>query len=415
MHAPGLLAALAAADADGFGGLLLAIGAMLAAAKLLGDLFETVGQPAVLGEMLAGVALGPSMLGLVDPHAPVIYALAELGVVILLFQIGLETNLRRLLDVGPAALAVALVGVAVPFALGYYASAVLGLDPLVRLVMGATLTATSVGITARVLSDLGRLQDTESQIVLGAAVIDDVVGLIILAVVGAVVAGGDVTPALVGRLTVTAFGFIAVALLVGRFVVPPLFDLLDRYLKGPSLPLIALTVAFLVAVLATKVGSALIIGAFTAGLLFAPTRQLQAIERGVVQIGYFFVPLFFVSVGALVDVRDFGDPRVLLIGGLLTLCAVVGKVVAGFAPFWFKGRKLVIGVGMIPRGEVGLIFASMGLGAGVFDGKLFSAAALMVMTTTFVAPIALRALLHPRPGGIDESPTGGTADLVSRV
>jgi Kef-type K+ transport system membrane component KefB len=396
-------------------GLLLAIGAMLAAAKLLGDLFETVGQPAVLGEMLAGIVLGPSMIGLVDPHQPVLHALSEIGVLILLFQIGLETNPKKLLEVGPAALAVAVVGVAVPFALGYYASAALGLEPLVRLVMGAALTATSVGITARVLSDLGRLQDRESQVVLGAAVIDDVIGLIILAVVSAVVAGGAVTPMLVGTLTVTAFGFIGAALLVGRFVVPPLFDLLDRHLKGPSLPLIALTVAFLVAVLAAKIGSALIIGAFTAGLLFAPTRQLHAIEKGVVQIGYFFVPLFFVTVGALVDVRDFSDPRVLLTGGVLTLCAVVGKVLAGFAPFWFDGRKLVIGVGMVPRGEVGLIFASMGLVSGVFDGKLFSSAALMVMATTFLAPIALRFLLEPKGGPPAGDQQSGTADLVSRV
>jgi len=409
-----MLALLAAAGGE-FAGLLLAIGAMLAAAKLLGDLFESVGQPAVLGEMLAGIVLGPSMIGLVDPHQPVLHALSEIGVLILLFQIGLETNPKKLLEVGPAALAVAVVGVAVPFALGYFASAALGLEPLVRLVMGAALTATSVGITARVLSDLGRLQDRESQVVLGAAVIDDVIGLIILAVVSAVVAGGAVTPMLVGKLTVTAFGFIGAALLVGRFAVPPLFDLLDRHLKGPSLPLIALTVAFLVAVLAERVGSALIIGAFTAGLLFAPTRQLHAIEKGVVQIGYFFVPLFFVTVGALVDVRDFSDPRVLLIGGVLTLCAVVGKVLAGFAPFWFDGRKLVIGVGMVPRGEVGLIFASMGLVSGVFDGKLFSSAALMVMATTFLAPIALRFLLEPKGGPPAGDQQSGTADLVSRV
>jgi Kef-type K+ transport system membrane component KefB len=411
-----VLALLESAAATDPTGLLLAIGAMLAGAKLCGDLFESVGQPAVLGEMLAGIVLGPSMLGLVDPQHEVLHALAELGVVILLFQIGLETNLKRLLAVGPTALAVALAGVAVPFALGYYASAALGLEPLVRLVMGAALTATSVGITARVLSDLGRLQDPESQVVLGAAVIDDVIGLVILAVVGAIVAGGDVTPMLVGKLTVTAFGFIGVALLVGGFAVPPLFNLLDRYLKGPSLPLIALTVALLVAVLAVKVGSALIIGAFTAGLLFAPTRQLHAIEKGVVQIGYFFVPLFFVSVGALVDAGSFSDARVLLIGGVLTVCAVVGKVVAGFVPFWFDGRKLVIGVGMVPRGEVGLIFASMGLGSGVFDARLFSSAAMMVMATTFLAPIALRFLLAPvATPPIDERDAGGGADLVSRV
>ncbi|HEX5633820.1 MAG TPA: cation:proton antiporter [Gemmatimonadales bacterium] len=413
---PALLARLAPEGAGNFGALLLALAAMLATAKILGDVCETVGQPAVLGEMLAGILLGPSVVGLVDPHAPEIYALGEIGVIILLFQIGLETDLRKLMAVGGAAAAVAFVGVAVPFALGYYVSLLLGLEQMVALVMGAALTATSVGITARVLSDLGRLQDPESQVVLGAAVIDDVVGLVILAVVGAMVAGGPVTPLLVGRLTLTAFGFILAALVVGRFVVPRLFDALDRHLKGPSLPLIALTVAFLVALLAKAVGSALIIGAFTAGLLFGGTKQHHAIEKGVVQIGYFFVPLFFVTVGALVNVRDFADPRVLLVGGVITVCAVVGKVVAGYAPFWFAGRKLVIGVGMVPRGEVGLIFASMGLGTGVFDSKLFAAAALMVMATTFLAPVVLRALLAPKAGppAPDEDLPGST-ELVSRV
>jgi Kef-type K+ transport system membrane component KefB len=280
--------------------------------------------------------------------------------------------------------------------------------------MGAALTATSVGITARVLSDLGRLQDPESQVVLGAAVIDDVVGLIILAVVSQIVAGAAVTPLGVGKITLIAFGFIGLALVVGRRVVPPLFTAISRYGTEPSAPVIALTVAFGVAVLAHSAGSALIIGAFTAGLLFAPCPQVHEIEKGVVRIGYFFVPLFFAHVGTLVDVRAFGDGRVLLIGGLLTLCAIVGKVVAGYAPFWFRGRKLVIGVGMVPRGEVGLIFATMGVVSGVLDAKLFAAVAMMVMITTFVAPIALKRLLTPRasPPPQDEP---GSAGLVSRV
>lgn len=387
---------------------------MLAAAKVLGDVCERVGQPAVLGELVAGVLLGPSLLGLVNPSDPVITAFAEIGVIILLFQIGLETDLRKLASVGSAAAAVAVVGVVVPFALGYGVARALGLEQLVGLVMGAALTATSVGITARVLSDLGRLQDPESQVVLGAAVIDDVVGLIILAVVSQVVAGGAVTPLSVGRIALVAFGFIGVALVVGRRIVPPLVTAVSRHGTEPSLPVIALTVAFAVAVLAHSLGSALIIGAFTAGLLFAPTPRAHDIERGVVRIGYFFVPLFFAHVGALVDVRAFTDTRVLLIGGLLTACAIAGKVVAGYAPVWFRGRKLVIGVGMVPRGEVGLIFATMGVATGVLDASLFAAVAMMVMVTTFVAPIALKRLLTPthRPPPQDEP---GSAGLVSRV
>jgi Kef-type K+ transport system membrane component KefB len=167
-------------------------------------------------------------------------------------------------------------------------------------------------------------------------------------------------------------------------------------------------------VLADRLGSALIIGAFTAGLLFAPTPQVHQIEEGVVRIGHFFVPLFFVHVGELVDVREFADPRVLLVGGILTVCAVVGKVVAGWAPFWWKGRKLVIGVGMIPRGEVGLIFATAGVRAGVLDGKLFAACAMMVMATTFLAPILLKRLLTRREGAPPQHEPG-SAELVSRA
>jgi Kef-type K+ transport system membrane component KefB len=281
-------------------------------------------------------------------------------------------------------------------------------------VLGATLTATSVGITARVLSDLGRLQDPESQVVLGAAVIDDVIGLIILAVVSDVVAGGEVTMGGVVRNTLTAFGFIIAAVLVGGRLVPPVVRLLARYGKAASLPVMALTLAFIIAVLADQLGSAMIIGAFTAGLLFAPTPQAHQIQEGVVRVGYFFVPLFFVHVGALVDVRAFADPRVLLVGGILIVCAVVGKVVAGWAPFWWKGRKLVIGVGMIPRGEVGLIFATAGVTKGVLDDKLFAACAMMVMATTFLAPILLKQLLSRREGAPPQDEPG-SAELVSRV
>ncbi len=410
-----MLAALAPAIEGGnFGHLLLVLAAMLAAAKILGDLCERVGQPAVIGEMVAGILLGPSLIGMVDPSDPVIVAFAQLGVLILLFQIGLETDLRKLFKVGSAATIVAVVGVILPFGFGYSVARALGLPPLADLVMGATLTATSVGITARVLSDLGRLQDPESQVVLGAAVIDDVIGLIILAVVGNVVAGGAITVRSVLWLTLIAFGFIAVALVAGRLVIPPVFRRIARYGKGPSLPIIALTVAFVVAVLAEAVGSALIIGAFTAGLLFAPTDQAHDIESGIVRIGYFFVPLFFVQVGAMVDVRAFLDSRVLLVGGLLTVCAIVGKVLAGYAPFWFKGRKIVIGVGMVPRGEVGLIFASMGLAKGVLDANLFAACAMMVIVTTFLAPVLLKQLLGAKPGG-GSSDEPGSADLVSRI
>ena len=392
---------------------------VLTAAKLCGALAKAIGQPTVLGELVAGVLLGSSVFGLVNPEVEVVHLLAELGVILLLFAIGLETDLGKLLKVGGASAAVAAVGVILPFALGYAACRLLGLSNLVAIVSGAALTATSVGITARVLSDLGRLQEPESQIVLGAAVIDDIIGLVILTVIAGLAQGEQVTALGVTRITAVAFGFLIATLVVGSFVVPHLVKATSRIELPGTTTILALILAFSLAWLADRAGSAVIIGAFAAGLLLARTPQAHEIEHGITGLGHFFVPLFFVSVGASVDVRVFNphDPAnrsTLFVGGLLILAAVVGKFAAGYAAPWFKGRKSVIGVGMIPRGEVGLIFAQMGLSSGVFDAKLFSAVTLMVMVTTFLTPPLLRALFPPKdsawvppqPAGIEELVTG---------
>ena len=391
---------------------------MLAGAKLFGALAQRIGQPAVLGELVAGVVLGMSVLGLVDPNNEVLHLLAEIGVVILLFEIGLETDLRKLLRVGGASTLVATVGVALPFALGYLVCLLLGLGNLVAVVAGATLTATSVGITARVLSDLNRLQEPESQIVLGAAVIDDVIGLVILAVVGKLTEGQEVTALGVATTTSIAFGFLAGTLLVGRIVVPPLVRSVNRVNLPGTPTMLAVMLAFGLAWLASVSGSALIIGAFAAGLLLRETPQAHEIERGVAHLGHFFVPLFFVAVGAAVDVRvlnpfDSANHTTLLVGGLLIVAAVVGKFLAGYAPFWFPGNKTLIGVGMIPRGEVGLIFAQMGLASGVFDPGLFSAVTLMVMVTTFMAPPLLKLLLPPASPRREPPEPEGIEDLAT--
>jgi Kef-type K+ transport system membrane component KefB len=388
--------------------------AMLVSAKVLGELAERIGQPAVLGELVAGVLLGASLFGIVDPTSEVVHLLAEVGVVLLLFQIGLETNLGRLLQVGVASTVVAIVGVVLPFVSGYFVASALGLDTLPAVVAGAALTATSVGITARVLSDLGRLQEPESQIVLGAAVIDDIIGLIILAVVSQVVGGAELTT--VGILTTTAiaFGFVIGVLLVGRFVIPPIFDLLARIGREDTLATMALAFAFIVCYLADRAGSALIIGAFAAGLVLAPTRHAHVVEHGVLRLGMFFVPIFFVSVGAAVDVRAFTDARVLMVGAALIAVAILGKVAAGYAPFWFRGNKIVIGVGMVPRGEVGLIFAQMGLTAGVLTTGMFSALTLMVMVTTFLAPPLLK-LLFPPTGRVERVRPSAVAELTTEA
>jgi len=391
---------------------------MLAGAKLSGFLAKRIGQPAVLGELVAGVVLGMSVLGLVNPYNEILHLLAEIGVVILLFEIGLETDLRKLVYVGGESALVAIVGVALPFALGYLVCRSLGLGNLVAVVAGATLTATSVGITARVLADLNRLQEPESQIVLGAAVIDDVIGLVILAVVAGLTEGQGVTVLGVTRITGIAFGFLVVTLLVGRLLVPPLVRIVSRVDLPGTPTMLAVMLAFGLAWLASVAGSALIIGAFAAGLLLRDTPRAREIEKGVAHLGHFFVPLFFVTVGAAVDVRvlnpfDTANRTTLLVGGLLIIAAVVGKFLAGYAPFWFSGNKKVIGVGMIPRGEVGLIFAQMGLASGVFDLGLFSAVTLMVMVTTFMAPPLLKVLLPAAPPEREPPEPEGIEDLAT--
>lgn len=402
-------------DVPRFLGLVVVV---LAAAKALGSAARAIGQPAVLGELVAGVALGGSVLGLVDSHDQALLLLAEIGVVILLFEIGLETDLAKLLQVGSASAAVAIAGVVLPFALGYAACWLLGTGELQAVVCGAALTATSVGITARVLSDLNRLQLPESQIILGAAVIDDVIGLVILTVVSSAVGGSEVTATTVVRTTGVAFGFLAVTLLVGRWLVPPLVRALAR-LDLPGTPtLLGVMLAFGLAWLAHTAGSATIIGAFCAGLLLRDSTLGHEVERGVASLGHLFVPIFFAFVGAAVDVRVFNpmepDNRsTLLVGGLLIVAAVAGKLAAGYAPVWFRGNKALIGVGMVPRGEVGLIFSQMGLASGVFDAGLFGAVTLMVMVTTFLAPPLLKLLLPPLPGTKRAGEADGIGLLVN--
>jgi Kef-type K+ transport system membrane component KefB len=396
---------------------LLLLAVMLAVAKLFGALAQRIGQPAVLGELLAGVVLGMSVAGVVNPKNEVLHLLSELGVVILLFEIGLETDLVQLMRVGGASTVVAVVGVILPFALGYGVCLMLGLDNIIGVVAGATLTATSVGITARVLSDLNRLHEPESQIVIGAAVIDDVVGLVILAVVAGLTQGQEVTALGVARITALAFGFLVGTLLLGGLIIPRLVPWVSKLNLLGTPTILALLLAFGLAWLAHVAGSALIIGAFAAGLLVRKTPQAHDMERGVAQLGHFFVPLFFVIVGAAVDVRVFNpvDPAnrtTLLVGGLLIAAAVIGKFLAGYAPFWFKGNKKVIGVGMIPRGEVGLIFAQMGLDSNVFDTGLFGAVTLMVMVTTFVAPPLLKLWFPPVPGNQAAMKPEGIEKLV---
>ena len=397
-----------------FSDLLLALVAIILATKLLGELAQRIGQPAVLGELLAGVLLGGSLLGIVDPANPTIHAFAEIGVLVLLFEIGLHTDLKSLVGVGSVAVTVGLVGVVLPFVLGYFTASFFGVAMIPAVVAGAALTATSIGISARVLSDLGALQTREGQVVIGAAVLDDVVGLIILSIVSGLAGGASVTVLGVGKTTAIAIGFVVAALLVGRLLVPPIFTVVERIKTSGALGLIALAFAFGLAWLAYVSGSAMIIGAFAAGLVLHNTPQRHEIERATTTIGFFFVPIFFAAVGAQVDLGALTDPRALAIGGALIAVAIIGKYAAGYAAVWFKGDKRLIGAAMIPRGEVGLIFAQMGLTTGALDSELFSAIMLMVMVTTFIAPIMLGRIVRARAENRADQPgDGGIDDLVA--
>jgi Kef-type K+ transport system membrane component KefB len=267
--------------------------------------------------------------------------------------------------------------------------------------VGATLTATSVGITARVLSDLGVMDTKEARIIIGAAVIDDIIGLVILSLVTGIAAGASVSVLGVGKVTAVAVGFLVGGVMLGRFAAPRLFNLIQRMRVRHVLLAFAMAFVLSMAALATLAGSALIIGAFAAGLILSGVDQFDIIEREVKPVAGIFSPIFFVYVGAGVDfglLSPFrpGAGGVLTIALVLTVIALLGKLAAGWAAPWVKVTRLAIGVGMVPRGEVGLIFADIGRRSGLLGEELFSALLLMVIVTTFAAPIGLQAAFRRR-------------------
>ena len=392
-----------------FAHFLLVFAAALLAAKLLGEAAHRLGQPAVLGELVAGVLLGPSVLGVVGLTESVLLA-AEIGVLLLLFEVGLETDLEELIAVGGPAIAVAIVGIVLPMAGGFAVARAAGATTLVSLFAGAALTATSISITARVLSELKVLDTREGQIILGAAVADDVLGLVVLAVVTQVVRSGSVDAVAMGRSTLLAVAFLAAALVLGIPVGRRLIHVVGK--AGARGGLLAVSVAFamLIAYFAFRAGSAPIVGAFAAGLALARTNRRGDITNAVKPVVDIFAPLFFVSIGAQVDVARLNPfhapnraPLAIALG--LTLVGAAGKFAAGYCA-WGPVRRAFIGVGMIPRGEVGLIFASLGNQTGALPPEIFVAVVLAIFATTFMAPPLLERL-RPRtePSGGGRAPS----------
>lgn len=378
---------------------LLTLLIIYVAAKGAGEIAVRLGQSAVLGELLAGILIGPSVLHLVH-ETETLKLLGEIGVILLLFEVGLESDLHAFLRVGPSAAVVASIGVAVPFALGYAVSVLLDLGHLPAIFMGATLMATSVAISARVLADLGRLHSREGQIILGAAVIDDILGLVILSVVADLAKTGTVSWVDIVRTTTLAVVFLVAAVVLGiRY--SGLFSRVANRMHTRG-ALITLTLAFvlLLSSLAEAVGLASIVGAFAAGLVLARSEQHAHVEERTKPVAEVFVPIFFVLVGVAADLHYLNPmnaanwPVLGLAGGLL-LAAVIGKFVAGWGVIG-KGDRWVVGVGMLPRGEVGLIFAGIGLSSRIISDAEYGAILVVVVVTTLLAPVLLKWVLTAR-------------------
>jgi Kef-type K+ transport system membrane component KefB len=402
-----------AGHSDPVAAVVLSLAIILVAAKLGGDLATRLDQPSVLGELVVGVVLGNltlvgfSGLDHITDDAS-IDMLARLGVLILLFEVGLESTVAQMLKVGLSSFVVATLGVVAPFALGWGVGAWLlpQSSIYVHAFLGATLCATSVGITARVLKDLGRSQSNEARVILGAAVIDDVLGLVVLSVVTGAVAAADKGVSLsyldVGWTLGKATIFLAGSLALGVYLSPKLFSLASRLRSRGVLLAMGLAFCFLLSWLANAIWLAPIIGAFAAGLILEDLHYRDFVDRGehsleelIHPISSFLVPVFFVLMGMRTDLLSFAQPGVLALAVALTVAAIVGKQACSLGVIGKGVDRLSIGIGMIPRGEVGLIFANVGLalvvgGERVVDEATFAAAVVMVIVTTMVTPPALR-------------------------
>jgi len=402
--------------------LLIRLAILLGAAKLAGWVAVRMRQPAVLGEIIIGILLGN--LALVGIHGldpvksdPVLAVLASLGVIVLLFEVGLQSTVKEMLSVGRSSALVATLGVITPLALGWAVGAWLFPEEttLVHLFLGAVLTATSIGITARVLRDLGFSKTVEARIILGAAVLDDVLGLVLLsALTGIITAtnqGGAVSALAIVWISVKALGFLLVAILLGLWLTPPLLGLASRMRVTGMLLTTGLVFCFVLAYLAARVGLSPIVGAFAAGLILE-SHQFQVFEEGreasieslLHPISTFLVPIFFVLTGFRVELAAFADPRIALLALALTVAAWIGKQACSLGVLERGTNRLAIGLGMVPRGEVGLIFANVGAtltigGLPVITPELYSAAVIMVILTTLVTPAALKWSLTRRPWG----------------
>ncbi len=410
-------------------GVLLSLITVFIAAKVGGELCARLNLPSVLGELIGGVVVGISALHLIVfpegasiPHSALmdlvqmsahlepesllsvfrgeseaLSVLAELGVIILLFEIGLESDLKELIRVGPQAAVVATVGVLAPFIAGTAGLIFFfNIGTIPAVFAGAALTATSIGITAKVLAEMQQLSSREGQIIIGAAVLDDVLGIIVLAVVASLAKTGEIEILNVIYLVVGAATFLIGSILLGRLLSPLFVSLVDQMRTRGQLIIASLVFAFVLSYIAAAIQLETILGAFAAGLILAETPKRKELEEQITPIADMLVPVFFVTVGARTDISVL-NPMVaanregLIIASFLVLVAIIGKTITGYVVFGQPGiNRLAVGFGMIPRGEVGLVFAGVGAASGVLSESLDAAIIVMVIVTTFIAPPLLR-------------------------
>jgi Kef-type K+ transport system membrane component KefB len=378
---------------DYSGKLLLDLFLMFAGGKVLAEIFERFRQPAVVGELLAGVLLGPSLLALVQPSA-LTQGLAEIGAIFLLFTVGLETRPRDLLQVGRIAALVASIGVVVPFVLGFLYMRVIERSTVESVFVGAALVATSVGITARVLADAGVLSTRVARVILGAAVADDILGMIVLAIVSSL-STGRINYLQLGIVTLEAVGFSILIVFFGSRMVGRFQTRVEQLRTRNSAFVLSLILCLGLSLASIYIGMAAIIGAFLAGLALADYSERWRLRENAHPIMEFLAPFFFVLLGVQVNLRAIYQPALLWIMGVVCVLAIVGKLVGcglGALSLGFK-NALRIGVGMVPRGEVGLIVAAVGLKLRTISPEIYTVVVVMSIVTTLFAPPVLRALL----------------------
>ena len=366
---------------------------LLLAAKVGDEVFKRLGQPPIIGEILAGVLVGPAVLGWYEVNSETTL-FAEIGVVLLLFQVGVETRLHDLVRVGPAALAVGALGVALPFAGGFALGGLLGSPLVVAVFLAAALTATSVGITSGVLRDLGALGTRAGRVILGAAVIDDVLAMLILAFASGL-AAGSASLDRIAVLVAVAVLFIGIVLIGGTRILARRRSILTdpRFAETPFLP--GMIIMLGLAALAAQIGLAAIIGAFLAGMVVGESSERHALEAEVAPVAAFFTPFFFGFIGAQVDLAGLADLGTLALVAGVTAIAVGTKFIGAFIGAIRLGtaEATLIGWGMVPRGEVGIVVAGLGLQIGAIEGQLYTVVVAMAILTTLIVPPFLPALV----------------------